>query len=434
MSMDRMGQGRMGQGRSSQGRQSGGAVNALGLGVSALGPSADRADVVVVGAGIVGLSAALAAVDAGAEVIVVDRSAEAQGASIRNFGHLAATPQAGLAGRLAIRSSEIWQRLEQDAGIWLRRSGTHVVARHDDELQVLTDFAEARAGAGASEDVRLLDAAEFRQQVPIRPDDVVGGAWLPRDLQVNPRQATSAITAYLQRRGVEFRLRTAVTGLRTGFVETSRGLIAAGLTVVAVNHDIDQLLPDVAERAEVRRCALDMLRVRAELPRPLPAPVLTGWSLLRYAGFASSPAITALRERLHHDHPGLASLDVNLMATQLPDGSIILGDTHSRGEAVSPFQPEHAFDELLRAGRELFGSRLDVLERWQGVYASAPDELLIDEPTPGIRVVAATTGIGMTTGPALGELAVAQHLGPTFSPAQPALARTTPAHLQKGLS
>lgn len=430
MSMDRRGQGRV-----SPGSPSGGAASALGLGVSALGSSADRADVVVVGAGIVGLAAALAAVDAGAEVIVVDRSSEAQGASIRNFGHLAATPQTGLAGRLAIRSSEIWRRLEQDAGIWLRRSGTHVVARHDDELRVLTDFAEARAGAGAgaSEDVRLLDAAEFLQQVPIRPDDVVGGAWLPRDLQVNPRQATAAITAYLQRRGVEFRLRTAVTGLRTGFVETSRGLIAAGLTVVAVNHDIDQLLPDVAERAEVRRCALDMLRVRAELSRPLPAPLLTGWSLLRYAGFASSPAIAALRERLHHDHPGLASLDVNLMATQLPDGSIILGDTHSRGEAVSPFQAEHAFDELLRAGRDLFGSRLDVLERWQGVYASAPEELLIDEPTPGVRVVAATTGIGMTTGPALGELAVAQHLGPTFSPVQPALVRSTPAHLQKGL-
>lgn len=405
-----------------------------GLSVSGLGSAADRADVVIVGAGIVGLSAALAAVDAGAEVIVVDRSAEAQGASIRNFGHLAATPQAGLAGRLAERSSEIWQRLEQDAGLWVRRSGTHIVARHADELRVLEDFAEARAAAGASNDVRLLDAPEFVQHVPVHPERVVGGAWLPRDLQVNPRQATAAITAYLQRRGVEFRLRTAVTGVRTGFVETSRGLISAGLTVVAVNHDLDQLLPDLAERAEVRRCALDMLRVRAELPMPLPAPLLTGWSLLRYAGFASSPAIASLRERLHQDHPGLASLDVNLMATQLPDGSLILGDTHSRGESVSPFQPEHAFDELLRAGQELFGSRLDVLERWQGVYATAPEELLIDEPTPGVRVVAATTGIGMTTGPALGELAVAQHLGPTFSPAPPALVRAAPHHLQKGLS
>lgn len=405
-----------------------------GLSVSGLGSAADRADVVVVGAGIVGLSAAMAAVDAGAEVIVVDRSAEAQGASIRNFGHLAATPQAGLAARLAERSAEIWQRLEQDAGLWVRRSGTHVVARHADELRVLEDFAEARAAAGAANDVRLLDAAEFVQHVPVHPEQVVGGAWLPRDLQVNPRQATAAITAYLQRRGVEFRLRTAVTGLRTGFVETSRGLIAAGLTVVAVNHDVDQLLPDLAERADVRRCALDMLRVRAELPMPLPAPLLTGWSLLRYAGFAASPAVAALRERLHQDHPGLASLDVNLMATQLPDGSLILGDTHTRGDAVSPFQPEHAFDELLRAGQELFGARLDVLERWQGVYATAPEELLIDEPTPGVRVVAATTGIGMTTGPALGELAVAQHLGPTFSPAPPALVRAAPHHLQKGRS
>lgn len=416
-------------------RMSGGSsAPGVGLGVGSLGASADRADVVVVGAGIVGLSAALAAVDAGAEVVVVERSAEAHGASVRNFGHLAATPQAGLAARLAARSAEIWQRLEQDAGLWVRRSGTHVVARHLDELRVLEDFAAARAQAGAAAGVRLYDADEFLQQVPVAADDVVGGAWLPRDLQVNPRQALAAVTAYLERRGVEFRRRTTVTGLRSGFVDTSRGVIAAGLTVVAVNHDIDTLLPALAERAVVRRCALDMVRVRAELPMPMPAPLLTGWSLLRYAGFADSPAIPALRERLRHDHPGLASLDANLMATQLPDGSIILGDTHSRGEAVSPFQSEHAFDELLQAGSTLFGTRLDVLERWQGVYATAPEELLIDEPTPGVRVVAATTGIGMTTGPALGELAVAEHLGPTFSPAQPTGVRPASATLQKGLS
>jgi hypothetical protein len=54
----------------------------------------------------------------------------------------------------------------------------------------------------------------------------------------------------------------------------------------------------------------------------------------------------------------------------------------------------------------LFGldrGQLRVRERWQGVYASAPEDFLVASPADGVRVVSVTTGIGMTTGLALGE-------------------------------
>ncbi|MFZ4895583.1 TIGR03364 family FAD-dependent oxidoreductase [Plantibacter sp. Mn2098] len=384
------------------------------------GADAETFDVAIVGSGIVGLGAALAAADRGLRVVVIDRSAEVQGATVRNFGHLCVTPQAGFARELGERSREIWLRLRTEADVWVRESGTFVVARHEDEMQALREFAEASAagpagvgadaGAGAAPadvDVRLLDADTFRSMAPVAPADVVGGAWLPRDLQTNPRQAAPAIASWLRSRGVEFRMRTAVTAVRSGVVETTRGAIAAGSIVVAVNHDIDQLYPEIAEREGIRRCGLDMMRVRGHLRAPLYAPLLTGWSMLRYGAFAVLPSIAAVRERLTTTEPGLAALDLNLMSTQLPDGSLIVGDTHYRGDAVPPFQSEHAFQELLRATGELFGtSELRVIERWQGVYASAPADFLVDEPDPGVHLVAATTGIGMTTGLALGEYAV----------------------------
>lgn len=380
-------------------------------------------DVAVVGSGIVGLGAALAAVDRGRSVVVIDRASRPNGASVRNFGHLCFTPQGGLARDFALASRATWLRLARDAGVWLRESGTVVLARHADELAVLTEFARTRGNAPAfahapgpaRAEVELLGAAQLDALVPVAARSA-GGAFLPWDLQVDPRQAAGALAAYLAGRGVEFRLRTAVTGVRGGTVATTRGPVSAGTVIVAVNHDIDQLYPEVAERAGIRRCGLDMMRVDAGLRAPLPAPILTGWSLLRYGAFTELASCAALGERLRREFPELDALDLNQMYTQLPDGSLIVGDTHYRGTSVAPFQDEHAFDVLLRLTGELFGvPRPRVLERWQGVYASGVSDFLIEQPEPGVHLLAATTGIGMTTGLGLAEHVIGDVYGGALS-------------------
>ena len=59
-------------------------------------------DLAVVGAGIVGLAHALAAARAGQRVVVIDRDAQANGASIRNFGYITVTGQAGHAHEIQV--------------------------------------------------------------------------------------------------------------------------------------------------------------------------------------------------------------------------------------------------------------------------------------------------------------------------------------------
>lgn len=378
-------------------------------------------DVTVVGSGIVGLGAAYAAAKRGLSVVVVDRTSEPIGASIRNFGHLCFTPQTGDARRYGVLARELWLQLATDAGFWLRETGTVVVARHDDELALL-DAARCTQlddddRLPVEEEIRMLEVAEVAERLPVRPGVATGGALLAADLQTDPRTAAAAIVRHLQRMGVEFRMRTAVGRVRSGLVETSRGDIATGLVVVAVNHDIDQLLPDTAEKHSVERCALDMLRVDAPLARPLGAPLLTGWSLIRYRGFASLPEASAVRERLHGERPDLAAIDLNQMFTQLPDGSLLVGDTHWKGVTVAPFQSEAAVNLMLtEAERLLQAGPMRVRERWQGIYATAPNEFLVERPEPGVLAVAATTGIGMTTGLGLAEHHLALELDAVSAP------------------
>ncbi|MPY81061.1 MAG: FAD-dependent oxidoreductase, partial [Actinophytocola sp.] len=236
----------------------------------------------------------------GLSVAVVERDGHATGASVRNFGHGCITAQDGIAFDYAIAARDAWVTLARDAGFWLRESGTLVAARAEDELAVLTEFAERRSGQ-----VTLLTSSAVLNRVRLS-GDVVGGALLPMDIRVNPREAVHAIAAALARRGVTFHWSTTAHTVTPGEVVTSRGRIAAGGIVVTVGHDVDQA-------------------------------VLTGFSMLRYDGFAACPSLPALRRRLTREHPEDVEAGLNL----------------------NPF--------------------------------------LIERPADGVRVVAVTSGIGMTT-------------------------------------
>jgi FAD dependent oxidoreductase TIGR03364 len=364
-------------------------------------PADGRWDVAVVGSGIVGLAHAFAALRRGLSVVVVDRAPRVLGASIRNFGHLCLTGQVGPAREYGERSRELWLELAEQASFWLRETGTVAVARAGDELELLEEFHDSRG----ERDVRLLTPDGVRDRVPVADARLCGGAWLPQDLQVDPREAASAIRRWLAGQGVEF-VTANVVGVESGTVHTARGEVAAESIVVAVNDAVGDLFPGLADDAGIRQCGLDMLLVDTELATPLTSPLFTGWSLVRYAGFAAMESAARVRERLASESPELFALDLNQMYTQRPDGSLIVGDTHYRDAGIDPFQSEFAFTSLLSLTGELFGrhvGELRVRERWQGVYATAPEDFLVESPADGVRVVSVTTGIGMTTGLALGE-------------------------------
>lgn len=356
------------------------------------------ADVVVVGAGIVGLACALAAVDSGLSVLVVDRDDRAVGASVRNFGHVCTTAQSGDALAYALAARETWLRVASQSPGWLRSDGTVVVAREPDESAVLEEFA-ARRGA---DQVRLLTSDEVTDRTGL--STARSGAWLPLDLRVDPRVAVTELTNLLADRGVAFRWGTSAREVLPTEVRTSRGVLRAGAVIVAVGHDVDRLFPEVAESAGVTRCALHMLLVSVRDMGQVAPAVLSGYSLLRYGGFLECPSTASVAERLASDRPEAVAAGLNLMFTQRPDGTLIIGDTHDYARTHQPFSDEPLDRLVLDETARLLGSTdLTVHERWRGVYAAAPQPYLVSEPMPGVHVVSVTSGIGMTTAFGLAE-------------------------------
>jgi len=362
------------------------------------GSRADPVDLVVVGAGIVGLAHAVEAIDRGMSVTVVDRDERAVGASIRNFGHGCLTAQAGEARAFGERARRSWLRMAREAGFWAAESGTLVVARAPEEQDCLDELAQLRG----PDEITLLTADQVRTCVPVSATGLLGGALLPRDIRVDPRAALPAIADWVDRQpGARVLWSTPVTAVETGGVRTPRGDIAGDRVVLCLGHDLDRLLPTLAEEAGVLRCTLQMLQIRAPGGITVPPALLTGSSLLRYPAFTDTEGAAALRQRWRTERPELIGAGVNHVLTQRPDGDLIVGDTHAYARTPDPFSAADSerLDELVLAEtRRLFGvPRLDVVHRWQGTYAAADSEFLRAEVAPGVMAVVVTTGIGMTT-------------------------------------
>lgn len=371
-------------------------------------------DLLVIGGGIVGLSHAWSALRRGMSVTVVEADERPVGASVRNFGHCCITGQTGELGELADAGRESWLRAAQDAGFWIREAGAHVVASRPEELAVLE---EARRGTGADR-IRMVDAEEMRRVLgrhrrPQSPSAaaILGGAALPGDLRVDPRAATDRLAASVDAhpRGRVLR-RTRALAVDDHGVLTSRGRVDGDHTVIAVGHHLGDLLPGLADSAEVQQCALSMALVEAPEGFTSDAAVLTGTSLLRYDTFSRTAAAEQLRARIAVEAPELLEVGANVMFARRPDGTVIVGDSHRYAGTVDPFLDEQTSQLLLDAVADVLGvDGLRVRQRWQGVYAhSAARPLVVEAVDSRTTAVTVTTGVGMTVAFGLAERTLAR--------------------------
>lgn len=361
-------------------------------------------DLAVVGAGIVGLAHAYVAARSGRRVCVIDRDAQANGASVRNFGFITVTGQErGTVWRRARRTRDIWAEVAPAAGIEVVQRGLLVLARRPEALPVLEAFQATEMG----EACELLTAAAARDSFPgLRPDRLAGALYSPHELRVESRTAIPTLARYLEHGlGVAFLRGIRVHEVAPPRVQTTAGLVHAGAVVVCPGDDFLGLFPERIAAYGLTRCLLQMLRVRPRGGFALPHPVMSDLSLVRYAGYAALPAAAPLRAVLRREQGAELDHGIHLIAVASADGSLVVGDSHRYDSTPHPFADGTVDDLMLREMTAATGfADYDVAERWTGTYASADDRtMLVDTPAPNVRLVIVTSGTGASTAFAIAE-------------------------------
>lgn len=370
-------------------------------------------DVAIVGAGILGLSHAYAAARRGLCVHVFERTATPLGASVRNFGQALVTGQPpGVMSDLARASRSIWADWAEGAGFSLRRNGSLLFARTEAEEALLEAFCAGRARE-LDYPVELLRGSALNDLYDGRFRHHRAALHGFDDQQLYSREALPTLIDYLHREhGVQFHFSTLVRDVDTGVLRTTAGTFSAGQVIVCSGHDYQTLLAEAIAPLEPQVCRLQMLRARPQVDFGLGHAVLTGLSCVHYGAFSDLPEAEAIRAQIRRVTPQLEAQGIHLLISPTPHGELIIGDSHHYGSDAAPFNAEFVDTLMIGLAEDTLGMRVEVVERWQGVYGSrGPGPFSVLQAADGVTAVLMHTGVGMSVGPALGERTIAELFG-----------------------
>ena len=208
-----------------------------------MGPVPHRSsyDVIVVGAGVIGLACAWRIAERGLSVCVLERDVPGSGASGVAAGMLAPVTEAewGAEALLALNlnSAARWESFAADLGeragsdVGYSPCGALVVAADRDDAEELRRLHAFQESLGL--DVQWLTPSIARQVEPALSPRIGGAIHAPHEAQADPRALTRALVAAIERAGGEIVSGIEVTEVAGDGVETTTGAVRAARVVAA---------------------------------------------------------------------------------------------------------------------------------------------------------------------------------------------------------
>lgn len=227
----------------------------------------ERADVVVVGGGIMGAATAYELATRGVSVVLLEKGHIGGEQSGRNWGWT--RQQARDEDELPLMQASIrrWTQLEAELGadIEWTQQGNLSITRDPARIKFYQDWVKVAEGAGL--DTRLIDEAEIKRLLPQLAGSWLGAMYTPSDGHAEPILATRAFGRAAAGRGVVVAEGTAATSIlveggRVAGVATERGTVKADIVVCAAGVWAAGLLRDVGVDLPVRIVHTSVARTR----------------------------------------------------------------------------------------------------------------------------------------------------------------------------
>ncbi len=347
------------------------------------------ADVVIIGAGIVGSSIAFHLTEAGCKnVLVIERETrQGLGSTGKSMGGVRAQFATDVNIRMSIYSIPFLARFEEATGYpsGYKPHGYLFMATNERHMNYLRTNS-ARQMALGLKNVELLAPDDIRRILPqLRSDDIVGGSLCRTDGFVDPESVMSGFMARAVERGAELWRGTQVTGISTGHGAVSGVLTSQG--EVSVPVVVNAAGPWAAGVASMAGVDLPVQPLRRMLVLTEPFPGLP----------ERLPMMIDMSTGWHFRQEGLGLL----MAWAHPD---------EQPGFRTDFDPAYIEKSLTHAASRVPDfANLAVNPRrcWAGMYEMSPDHHAILGPSPdlgGFYFANGFSGHGVMHSPATGRI------------------------------
>ncbi|WP_455922785.1 NAD(P)/FAD-dependent oxidoreductase [Pseudomonas putida] len=390
--------------------------------------------VVIIGAGIIGLTAALTLAERNIPVVVLEKGRIAGEQSSRNLGWVRKTSRHAADIPLALAADRLWAKMAERVGadVGYRQAGIMFIGRT--EAQMAMHAGWLASVKHLSLDSRLLSKREIDALVPGGQGAWAGGIHTPSDARAEPTLASSAIARAAMAKGVVIIEQCAVRTLQTqagkvsgvvtehGEIRCEQVLLAGGLWSRRFlgNHGVS--LPTLPLTCSVLRTQ----------PMDGPTDIAVGAPDFSFRKHKDGGFIITQRGKLDAfltlDHLLLGKQYLPQLKAQRDFLKISLGkyfvddlrlSRRWQPDEVSPFERVRVQDPRanaglnadalnnLRAAWPVF-ERAQIAQAWAGTIDVTPDSNPVIGPVaqiPGLTLASGFSGHGFGTSPAAGHLA-----------------------------